>query len=230
MAATRNIYDSAESYLLIGGNQGSLFRLDDPQNVDNLTPIREISPTQENVGTVSGIAIHPTNNDIVMVTYSNYGLVNIFITNNATDDTPVWNAVERNLNTFSIRSAAITLSGSDTIYFIGTARGLYSSTDPTSIDWQIESPDQIGFAVVSALAYKTSNNKLLVGTHGNGMYEATLEAVIAPEEPEPITTELFAWPVPAEDRLNIVIGNAFEDDQFDYEPVSYTHLTLPTKA
>ena len=95
---------------------------------------------------------------------------------------------------------------------------MYSSTDPENIDWELEAPDQIGFAVVSALAYKPSNNKLLVGTHGNGMYEGTISNTLSVEEFDTISdTAIIAWPVPAENELNITIGNAFENDQFNYE-------------
>ncbi|EAR13481.1 hypothetical protein PI23P_03267 [Polaribacter irgensii 23-P] len=46
--------------------------------------------------------------------------------------------VERNLSAHSIRSAAIIQVGSQTVYLVGTARGLFSSSDPTSKDWEME--------------------------------------------------------------------------------------------
>ncbi|WP_299435819.1 T9SS type A sorting domain-containing protein [uncultured Aquimarina sp.] len=217
MKATWGTYNAASSYLLIGGNQGSLFRLDDPQNATDVSSAIEITPPGRLDGTVSGIAIHPTNRDIVMVTYSNYGITNIYITTNATAATPTWTVAERNLDVFSIRSAMITEVDNETRYFVGTARGLYTSLDPINTDWEIEAPDQIGFAVISALAYKPSNNKVLVGTHGNGMYEATVvSTALSVEEFDSPDFRLLAYPIPAKDILNVVVENSFVKGDLDY--------------
>ncbi|MCK8480885.1 T9SS type A sorting domain-containing protein [Psychroserpens algicola] len=175
MASTRGTYSSA-SYTLIGGQNGGVFRLDDPRNT-TLASAVNITPSGATVfsgSLVSGVAIHPTNPDIAMVVYSNYGIDNIFITSNATSASPTWDLVERNLATYSIRSAAIAEVNGQVGYFVGTARGLYASQDPTTTDWQLESPNEIGLAVVSSLVYRPSDNILLVGTHGNGMYQSDL--------------------------------------------------------
>ncbi|WP_299246947.1 T9SS type A sorting domain-containing protein [uncultured Aquimarina sp.] len=208
-------YNGADSYLLIGGSTGSLLRLNDPQNTSS-TDLIDITPPGA-TGGVSGIAVHPSNNDIVLLTYSNYGITNIFLTTNATDTNPTWTVVERNLDAFSIRSAAITEFNNEITYFVGTARGLYSSTDPVNQDWEIQAPNQIGFALVSALAYKPSNNKLLIGTHGNGMYEATIQSTLSVDEFDTSESSSFvAWPIPAEDVVNIVLEDSFVEGDLDY--------------
>ncbi|WP_378180095.1 T9SS type A sorting domain-containing protein [Aquimarina sp. SS2-1] len=209
---------STDSFLLIGLNSGSLFKLNDPLN-RTLTSLRNVTPPGA-TGVVSGIAVHPNNNDIAMVTYSNYGVTNIYVTTNATAGRPTWTVAERNLDAFSIRSAAITEVDNETRYFVGTARGLYSSTDPVNVDWEIEGPNQIGFAVVSALAYKPSNNKLLIGTHGNGMYEGTLEASLSVDEFDASNDSFVAWPIPANDVINIVIEDSFVQGDLDYSVFS----------
>ena len=86
-----------------------------------------------------------------MAVYGNYGINNIFITENATSDTPTWSLVEKNLNAHSIRSAAIVSLENEDIYYVGTGRGLYASNDPINNDWEIEGANEIGFAVVSGL-------------------------------------------------------------------------------
>ncbi len=217
MAASWGTYDPATSYLLIGGDRGSLVRLNNPQNASSFifADFDNITPSGAS-GVVSGIAVHPTNRDIVMVTYSNYGVTNIFVTTNATANSPTWNVAERNLDTFSIRSAAITEVDGETRYFVGTARGLYSSLDPVNQDWSIEAPDQIGFAVVSALAYRPADNKLLVGTHGNGMYEGTVAPTLSVEEFDASDASFVAWPIPTNDIINIVIEDSFVEGDLDY--------------
>ncbi|WP_299259197.1 T9SS type A sorting domain-containing protein [uncultured Aquimarina sp.] len=212
-------YNGNDSYLLIGGSAGSLLRLNDPQNTSS-TDLIDITPPGA-TGGVSGIAVHPSNNDIVLLTYSNYGITNIFLTTNATDANPTWTVVERNIDAFSIRSAAITEFNNEITYFVGTARGLYSSTDPVNEDWEIQAPNQIGFALVSALAYKPSNNKLLIGTHGNGMYEATIQSTLSVEEFDTAESSSFvAWPIPANDIINIVLEDSFVEGDLDYKVFS----------
>lgn len=201
---TKGTYNPATSYLLIGGEKGNIYRVNDPKNVSNINAAVKITPPGLSVPDIDGnggqytsdIAIHPTNNDIVMVTYSNYNVLSIFITNNATSATPTWTEVERNLNVHSIRSAAITVSNGQTRYFVGTARGLYSSTDPTTQDWILEGPNTIGFAVVSGLVYRPSDNKLLVGTHGNGMYETTVGSTLSTDDFANNKVQLVMYPNP----------------------------------
>ncbi len=178
MASTRGTYSPA-SYTLIGGQNGGVFRLDDPR-ANTLASAINITPSEAtvaNFSVVSGVAIHPTNPDIAMVVYSNYGINNIFITSNATSASPTWDLVERNLASFSIRSAAIAEANGQIGYFVGTARGLYASQDPKTTDWQLESTNEIGLAVARSLDYRPSDNILLVGTHGNGMYQSDLSTL-----------------------------------------------------
>ncbi|WP_299181900.1 T9SS type A sorting domain-containing protein [uncultured Aquimarina sp.] len=222
-SVTWGAYDASTSYLLMGGSSGSLVRLDNPQGAFGLGSTVDITPAQARTdrGSVSGIAVHPNNRDIVMVTYSNYGITNIYLTNNATSATPVWTIAERNLADFSIRSVSITEVNSETRYFVGTARGLYSSTDPVNEDWEIEAPNQIGFAVVSAMAYRPADNKLLIGTHGNGMYEATLEtSTLSVDDTDLLDSNILAWPNPANNVLNVVVENSLLENRLDYKVFS----------
>ena len=186
---TRGAYDPENSYLFVGGRGGNVFRLKDPINATDLTSLTKITPsevqidaTQINNGQyTSDIAVHPTNPDIVMVTYASYGdnIKNIFITNNATAASPTWTEVERNLSAFSVRAGAIASVNGENRYFVGTARGLYSSSDPTSTDWALEGVASMGIPVVSGLVYRPSDNILIMGTHGNGIYEADLNAALS---------------------------------------------------
>lgn len=206
------VYDSGSSYLLMGGDQGHIYRLDDPQNMSrDLSDAVDITPSEATVvappnsSIVTGLAIHPTNNDIILATYSNYGTNSIFL---STNKGATWTLVERNLSAHSIRSAAIAKDNGETTYFVGTARGLYSSTDPTSVDWVREAPNQIGFALVSDLKYRPSDNKLLIGTHGNGMYEATISSILGVDDFNNISSLIKLYPNPAQKDLNVKLPQA----------------------
>ena len=146
---------------MIGGANGDVYRLDDPQNKSDLSTAVTMSLPGSTSGTyVSGISIHPTNPDIAMVVLANYGVTSIYISSNARSGVPSWTLAERNLSSHSIRSAAIAEVGAETIYFVGTARGLYSSADPLNVDWDLEGVNEIGLAVVSGLVYRPSDNFL----------------------------------------------------------------------
>ena len=204
-ATTRGDYDTATSYMLIGGESGGIFRLNDPQNSTDVSNATNITPSEASItdGTiVSGLAIHPTNPDIVLAVYSNYGINNIFITTDATSNTPTWTLVERNLDAHSIRSAAIVAFENETIYMVGTARGLYASDDPLNNDWEIEGSDKIGLAVVSGLALRTTDNVLLVGTHGNGMFETSVQQTLSSNS-YLIENSINLYPNPTKFELNL---------------------------
>ena len=203
-ATTRGTYDTASSYMLIGGESGGIFRFDDPVNTANLSAAVNITPDAASTGggtVVSGLAIHPTNKDIVLAVYANYGINSIFLTTNATSANPDWTLVEQNLSAHSIRSAAVTTVDDEIIYFVGTARGLYSNSDPVNDNWVLEGPNTIGLAVVSSLAYRPSDNKLLIGTHGNGMFDTTIQGTLATNDFRK-TTDVFLYPNPTQDVLN----------------------------
>jgi hypothetical protein len=219
--ASPGTYNSATSYLLIGGKDGNIYRITDPQNVVNLNTAVKVSPPglifdpSGGGQYTSDISIHPTNPDIAMVTYSNYGssVKNIFITQDITSANPTWTEVERNLNAHSVRAAAITETGGQIRYFVGTARGLYSSIDPTSEDWALEGPNSIGLAVVSGLVYRASDNKLLLGTHGNGMFETTV-GVLSTNNFSKNDVNLAMYPNPTQFELR------FTSDQIDLSDVT----------
>lgn len=223
-AATRGTYDPASSYLLIGGQNGGVFRLNDPQNATDLSEAINITPPGASTSPntiVTGFAIHPTNPDIVMAVYGNYNITNIFLTNNATSDNPTWEVIERNLSAHSIRSAAITEVNGQIGYYVGTARGLYSSPDPTQVDWLLEGGGQLGMALVSGLVYRPSDNNLLIGTHGNGMYD-TVATPLSVEDFAANSAEnvLRVFPNPTSDILNFRTSGAHSVSA--YQIIDYT--------
>jgi len=221
--ATPGTYNTESSNLFIGGQNGGLFRLADPQNATSASDAENITPsgaTASPGAVVSGIAIHPTNPDIMMVTYANYGINNIFISTNATAASPTWDLVERNLNNHSVRSAAISEVNGETRYFVGTARGLYSSLDPTTTDWAIEGQNLMGLAVISDLVYRDLDKNLLIGTHGNGMYQTTVET-LSTSDFSASKLNLKIFPNPATNYLQISsdiidISNAIDYRIFDF--------------
>lgn len=228
MASTRGTY-TVNSFTLIGGQNGGVFKHINPRNT-NLNTAVNITPAGASTvanSVVSGVAIHPTNPDIGMVVYSNYGINNIYVTSNLTDASPTWTLAERNLSSHSIRSAAIAEVDGVITYFVGTARGLYSSTNPITTDWILEAPDQIGLAVVSSLVYRPSDAVLLIGTHGNGMYQVNLDSC-----PDTTTyTTLGGWDngVPTA-SVRAIIAESYDTSDVGLGSITTCELTINTGA
>jgi hypothetical protein len=180
IAFTRGPYHSGHS-LFVGTTNGKIYRLDDPQNTAASTTPVNITPSGL-TGNVQDIAVNPNNDDEIMAVVSNYGVVSIWWTNNARTAAPTWRNAEGNLTLPSVRSCVIIVkkdaaNNPVTEYYVGTSVGLYSVanlgatlTGGGTPTWQREGGSTLNLAVVESMVYRPTDNVLLVGTHGNGMY------------------------------------------------------------
>ncbi len=195
IALTRGTYSPTTSSLFFGTSDGRVFRLDNPAAVAAATGPVEITGAGFPAGAyVSSIAVDPANDDTIMVTFSNYGagVTNIWWTSTANTSLqaengaelllPTWTSIESNLTLPSIRSSAIVVTPTEVLYFVGTSVGLYGGTTTKTTPrtapsggafWSQEGLAEIGNAVVSSLDLRPSDNKLLVGTHGHGIWFST---------------------------------------------------------
>lgn len=185
LATTRGTYNASTASLFIGASDfitpsnAKLFRLNDPANTAAGTAPVDITGTGFPANAyLSSISVNPRNDDTVLVTFSNYGVTSIFWTGNANAASPTWVNVEDNLTLPSIRSSAIVVKGNTIEYYVGTSVGLYAATidalNPANTNWAQEGSAEIGNALVSSLALRPSDNRLLVGTHGYGMWATTI--------------------------------------------------------
>ena len=171
--------------LYIGTTNGRVFRFDNPRNaLTNAAPVNITPPGL--TGAISDIAVNPNNDEEIMVVVSNYNTNSIWWTNNAKSSSPTWFNAEGNLNTPSIRSCAIIVKkdGANnpvTEYYIGTSVGLYSAVNISTnllnsqpVVWVREGANVLNFALITSMDYRPQDNILLIGTHGNGMYFASV--------------------------------------------------------
>jgi hypothetical protein len=182
IAFTRGTYSPTHS-LFFGTTTGKIFRLDDPRNTPASAAPVNITPSGL-TGNVQDIAVNPTNDNELLVVISNYNVPSIWWTTNAKSSTPTWRNVEGNLALPSIRSCQIIINTSGTTpvteYYVGTSVGLYSTDNLTANNpvWQREGTNILGFAVVQSMAHRPSDNVLVIGTHGNGMYYTSVGKTI----------------------------------------------------
>ncbi len=152
-------------------------------NVGNPTRTNITSGLFTGGASVSCIAIDPTNADRVIVTFSNYNARSIFFTSNGGTS---WTDISANLeqhpfggpagNGPSVRWAKIVPLNGDTAYFVGTSIGLFATSHlhGDSTQWVQQGSATIGNAIVDMIDARISDGKIIVGTHGNGMFSTTL--------------------------------------------------------
>jgi hypothetical protein len=179
LATTRGAYTS-NSHLYIGTSAGKIYRMKDPQGTSVTTAPTDITPVGMSAGVVTDISVNSRNQDTVMAVVSNYGVNSIFWTGNATAAQPTWQVIEGNLNVPSIRSCEIVVKTTGVEYYVGTSTGLFSTSNIAEQNtvWSREvgtagqTSIMMNTAIVNSLAYRWSDNTLVVGTHGNGMFVA----------------------------------------------------------
>ena len=236
LTTTRGPYRNAQSSLFIGSN-GKVYRLDDPVHAPPATVPLDISGVAINgtlpaqwFGWISSISVNPRNDDTVMVTFSSVSTVGIFWTGNARSDHPTWVNVERNLTLPSIRSSAIAVTADGVEYFVGTSAGLFHSSNPQTTNWNQEAAQDIGNVLVSDLFLRPSDNRLLVGTHGHGMWMTSLSSANLPVMLQDFTGRMQNGHVLLQWRTSSEVNvNGFEV-QRSYDGINFSRIDFVKAA
>ena len=244
LETTRGNY-SSNSHLFIGTSRGKIFRLKDPQSpLVNATQPTDITPSQmpptisingAQFGVVvKDISVNPRNQDTLMAVVSNYGTNSIYWTGNATASEPTWQVIDGNIGPFSVRSCEIIAKTTGVEYYIGTTSGLYSTTsiNGSSTVWLHElgvlgqPSEMLNTAIINSLASRWVDNTLVIGTHGNGMFSASLGNPItittAAITPIRNNTDFITsiYPTITNDVVNFQIGNMYSIKKLSIEVVS----------
>ncbi|MGW8122386.1 FlgD immunoglobulin-like domain containing protein [Roseivirga echinicomitans] len=204
-----------ENILYYGTSMGQVFRMDyahsDEYEINDITS--SIFPSS---GYVNSIAVNPTNADEILVVFSNYQVKSVF---RSIDAGLTFEGISGNLEEDptgagggpSVRWAEIVpkIDGT-TAYYLATSVGVFSTNtlDGENTTWLQEGTRTIGSVPVNMLDYRRSDGKIIVATHGNGLYRSKIEGVV----PEPI--------IPAGSGL--VVQNAFPNPFIDDIAINYT--------
>jgi hypothetical protein len=214
--------------LYLGTNKKAVFRVDNAHtNNPNVTEVTQAyAPGQgmdagdyfHNSSYVNNIAIHPTDADVAMAVFSNYGVYSLYYTTNAGEswDRAAGNLEENNSGYGvgpSCRWASIMPFGNDTLYFVSTSTGLYATNqiEGTATVWTQMGANTIGNVVCEQIKTRAADSLLVVATHGNGIYTSKIESVndvisVAEFEKE---YELTVYPNPSSSSISInIIGES----------------------
>ena len=157
-------------------SQTRLVRVDNAQNNGAGTTITPPVTSQGFPPFPSSIAVNPDNGDEIIATFSNYQIQSIWYSSNAGGS---WTNIDGNLggdNGPSVRSAVILPAAGGKLYFVGTSTGVYSTTtlNGSNTVWSHEGGDVIGNVVVDMLIARPEDGVIVAGTHGRGVYQATV--------------------------------------------------------
>ena len=180
--------------LYLGTNKKSIFRIDDAHtNNPIVTDVTQAyAPGQQlnagdyfhNASYVNNISIHPTNADVALAVFSNYGIYSMFYTSNAGES---WTRAAGNLEEDdsglgvgpSCRWASIMPFGNDTLYFVSTSTGLYATNHMEGGEtvWTQMGVNSIGNVVCEQVKTRSADSLIVVATHGNGIYTSKINSV-----------------------------------------------------
>lgn len=168
----------------VGTNDNYVYRIDDAHQGDPSVVQLNALPIGFNNKNISAVEIDPTNADRVLVLLSNYSTYSFFFTQNGGQN---WQRVGGNLeetlsgggNGPSMRTAEIAVLGSDTLYLVGGSTGLYATDKLRGVDteWRQIGTSTIGNVVVEHIRFRESDGRLVVGTHGTGVYSTIIESI-----------------------------------------------------
>ncbi|HAS45542.1 MAG TPA: hypothetical protein DCS93_33970, partial [Microscillaceae bacterium] len=185
---------NAAHVLYYGTSDGKLFRLNN-SNTSTATAANITNAAFPSGANVSGIAVDPSNSNNVIVVFSNYQVKSVFYSTNAGS---TWTDISGNLeqnadgsgNGPSVQWAEIHRdSNGGVVYLVGTSTGLYSTEalSGTSTVWTQEGATTIGNVPVVMIQGRSSDDLVAIGTHGNGMFSATVTSSTTPPPPPPVT-------------------------------------------
>ncbi len=131
-------------------------------------------PTASIINT-SSIHVDRSNENHVLVTYSNYGVNKIWESFNALDQVPVWHPITGDLPDIPVYSIVLHPENNDKAY-IGTEIGVFytENIDSTSTVWQPLN-NGLGLIRTDMLRVRNSDYTLLAATHGRGLFTAQMD-------------------------------------------------------
>ncbi|GGK76581.1 hypothetical protein GCM10011405_25470 [Rufibacter glacialis] len=171
-----------------GTRTGKLYKF---ENGAAATPTRvEVTGANFPAGNIQCIAIDPRDANKAIVVFTNYKVESLFYTTNGgTTWVPISGNLEENGNVTgngpSTRWMTILPNPDGSAkYLVGTSTGLYSTSalNGSSTSWIREGASSIGQVPVDMVISRTTDDLVLVGTHGNGVFSRRYSGPLASKE------------------------------------------------
>ncbi|UKN00732.1 T9SS type A sorting domain-containing protein [Paracrocinitomix mangrovi] len=201
-----------------GTTNAYVYRLDNAyENVDTATKVNISGDNFPNGAYVSCIAVNPFNSDEIVVTFANYNIPSIFVTDDGGQNwTDISGNLEENVDGTGAGPAVFWAEYYvDGTIFVGTSTGLYTTNFPdrTNTVWTLE--PGIGNVPVDHMDVRTHDGFMAVATHGLGVFSTYLDpGYLHTEKIEKTTEGLVAYPTITKDWVTVKM------------PISATDISL----
>ncbi len=167
-----------------GTNHGSLHRIDNANEI-NYSVAEITSAAFPDNAYVSCIAVDRKDSKNIVVSFSNYNVISLFYSG---DGGMMFENISGNLEENSDGSGSgpsvrwveiVSKNTGAAQYFVGTSTGIYTTDLLSGIStiWEKEGAETVGNVVVPMIKYFSEDGTLVAATHGNGMYESSLDDV-----------------------------------------------------
>ncbi len=216
-----------EPVLFYGNSTGKVYKLAGLHNKEYIAA--ELTSPIFPQAFVSCISLNPSDPQKMLVTFSNYEVPSIFYSD---DGGATFSDIGKNLeenpdgtgNGPSVRwGQLIPTANGKTMAVVGTSTGLYvNDALEDNLEWGKEDNEGIGNSVIPMLSYNPSDGRLVVATHGNGVFETyisnfmpvekpTLEAPFSagPAYPNPFVSEVkIPLSIPSKQIVRAIVHDA----------------------
>lgn len=205
-----SVSEKPAGILFYGTETGKIYKVPNA-TTGNPTPI-EITGTNMPGGNINNICIHPEDADKIIVVFTNYGIQSLFYTENGGQN---WVNISGNLeqspdgtgNGPSCRWATFIKTESGYGVLVATSVGLFgtASLNGAATVWLQQSPLGIGNAICEMIKIRRSDSRVVVATHGAGVFAANVSRSYhltgIEEKNESFVFSLY--PNPATERITI---------------------------
>ena len=214
---TIEVSKSPKNRVYYATDNGKVYRIDDA-NLNNSSRIDISGDEFPQNAFVSCIVADPLNADNLFVTFSNYNVQSIFY---STDGGASWSVQGGNLEENpdgggagpSIRCIEILHKDGETIYYVGTSSGLFSTKALAGVNtiWVNESPDLIGNIKIDMINIRQLDGFIAIATQGNGVFANSSLTGVQDNFSENINLNVSLFPNPSSEELNFLFDIPLSD-------------------
>ncbi len=210
--------ENASGSLFVGTSTGKVYRVKNAATATNPTP-ENITGVNFPSGNVGNICVHPDDENKLIVVMTNYSIRSIFYTEDGGQNwTDISGNLEQNVNGSgngpSCRWATFIKTGTDYGVLVATSVGLYGTAALDSVNtiWVQQSPDGIGNAICEMIKIRRSDGRVILATHGAGVYAANITRPyhLTGIEGTDKTFTFNLYPNPATENITIDLPTVFE--------------------
>lgn len=199
-----------------GGISGRFYRLKKAASVssDNqFDDLRLTIPVDIRLNTIGGISIHPTDNNVIFASMTNYNDdPKAYRVESAMADTPIWHNISGDLPVgLPVNVIQADPDAPDRIYYAATDFGLYY-TDNSGMNWH--KINNVPNVSIHQMRLRKSDRSLFLFTHGRGIWYLKLKSGVASTVDVDTKSQIKVYPNPSANTVNVKLPDNTSSVQF----------------